>query len=93
MTTASYANHLAPGESAPTCFLDANHLLNPDTSATYDLTVNVATRREWSEVSLTHARVTLTRAEVSDARSHPRLPRPGMSRGRPIASGESPQSA
>jgi hypothetical protein len=42
-TTASYANHLGAGESAPQCFLDADRLFNPDTGETYALTVKVAT--------------------------------------------------
>jgi hypothetical protein len=49
-TTASYANHLGPGEAAPQCFLDANNLLDPDTGATYALTVNVATNFQLVEL-------------------------------------------
>lgn len=42
-TTASYAMHLTgSGEVAPTCFLDVNALVNPDTNQTYPITVQVA---------------------------------------------------
>jgi len=40
--TATYANHLGTGEKAPTCFLDVNNLVDPDTGTVQALTVNVA---------------------------------------------------
>ncbi len=40
--TATYAKHLASGESAPKCFLDVDDLIDPDTEQVYPLTVNVA---------------------------------------------------
>ena len=42
-TTATYANHLATGESAPECFLDVDNLVNPNTHEVYSLTVALAT--------------------------------------------------
>ena len=41
--TATYAKHLASGEDAPTCFLDADNLVNPMTGEVYAITVNVST--------------------------------------------------
>jgi hypothetical protein len=40
--TATYANHLASGESAPQCFLDVDRLVDPDTAQVFPITVNVA---------------------------------------------------
>jgi hypothetical protein len=40
--TATYADHLATGEAAPECFLDADNLIDPDTAQVYSLSVNVA---------------------------------------------------
>ena len=48
--TASYANHLASGQTAPTCFLDVTHLDDPHTGATYDMSVYVATHFQLSEL-------------------------------------------
>jgi hypothetical protein len=42
-TTASYAKHLASGETAPKCFLDVNNLLDPDTNTPHPVSVNVST--------------------------------------------------
>jgi hypothetical protein len=49
-TTASYANHLASGQTAPECFLDTTNLVNPDTGQVYDLTVPVATHFQLTEL-------------------------------------------
>jgi hypothetical protein len=49
-TTASYAKHLAAGQSAPECFLDTTNLLNPDTGQVYDLSVQVATHFQLTEL-------------------------------------------
>jgi peptidase M15-like protein len=40
--TASYADHLAAGESAPKCFLDTDNLVDPTSGQVHDLSVNVA---------------------------------------------------
>ena len=49
-TTASYAHHLAPGESAPTCFLDADNLLDPDTGEVQTLKLNVSANFQLEEL-------------------------------------------
>jgi hypothetical protein len=49
-TTASYANHLGAGETAPTCFLDADNLLDPDTGTKQPLTVMVAAHFQLEEL-------------------------------------------
>ncbi len=49
-TTASYARHLASGQSAPKCFLDTTNLENPDTGQVYDMSVLVATHFQLSEL-------------------------------------------
>ena len=41
-TTASYTNHLAAGETAPECFVDADHLDDPTTGQTYALTTKIS---------------------------------------------------
>ncbi len=48
--TASYANHLSAGQTAPKCFLDVTHLHDPVANATYDMSVHVATNFELSEL-------------------------------------------
>ena len=49
-TTASYTNHLAPGQSAPTCFLDTDDLHDPAKNVAYDLSVQVSTNFQLSEL-------------------------------------------
>jgi lysozyme len=49
-TTASYANHLKAGESAPMCFLDVTNLHDPSNGKTYTLSVSVATHFLLSEL-------------------------------------------
>jgi len=49
-TTASYKNHLGPGEKAPTCFLDTTNLLDPDTGTVHPLSVMVSTNFELGEL-------------------------------------------
>jgi hypothetical protein len=49
-TTASYANHLAAGQTAPQCFIDVTNMHDPVASMTYDLTVQVATNFQMSEL-------------------------------------------
>ncbi len=49
-TTASYANHLASGQTAPHCFLDITRLDDPVASTRYDLSVHVATHFQLSEL-------------------------------------------
>lgn len=41
-TTASYAGHLASGETAPRCFLDVDHLDDPLAATTYALSTKVS---------------------------------------------------
>ncbi len=48
--TATYADHLGTGELAPTCFLDADNLLDPGTGEVYPLTVAVATHFQLVEL-------------------------------------------
>ncbi len=48
--TATYANHLGDGETAPTCFLDADDLVDPATGKVYPLTVNVSTHFQLVEL-------------------------------------------
>jgi hypothetical protein len=48
--SATYKNHLGPGDKAPECFIDTDNLVDPDTGSTYDLTVNVATHFELTEL-------------------------------------------
>ena len=48
--TASYANHLQSGQTAPKCFLDVTNLHNPATGEKYDLTVHVAKNFQLSEL-------------------------------------------
>ena len=40
--TATYADHLAEGEVAPTCFLDADDLVDPSSGQVHPVTVNVS---------------------------------------------------
>lgn len=49
-TTASYANHLKTGETAPTCFIDVTRMIDPVAGATYDLGVHVATNFQMAEL-------------------------------------------
>ncbi len=49
-TTASYKDHLGPGEKAPTCFLDTTNLLDPDTGTVHPMTVMVSTNFELGEL-------------------------------------------
>jgi hypothetical protein len=48
--TATYAHHLGEGEAAPTCFLDADDLVDPSTGQVYPLTVNVSTHFQLVEL-------------------------------------------
>jgi lysozyme len=49
-TTASYTNHLAAGQTAPTCFIDVTNMRDPVAGATYDLSVHVATNFQMAEL-------------------------------------------
>ena len=49
-TTASYAQHLASGQTAPECFLDVTRLDDPIASTRYDITVMVASNFALSEL-------------------------------------------
>jgi hypothetical protein len=40
--SATYANHLSAGQTAPPCFLDVDHLVDPIANTTYDMNVYVA---------------------------------------------------
>jgi hypothetical protein len=60
-TSATYADHLSAGQTAPLCFIDTNNLLDPVANTTYDLTVNVATHFELEE---------LVGTEVSEGYGH-----------------------
>lgn len=48
--TASYANHLAAGQTAPKCFLDVADLVDPRDGTKYDLSVHVATNFQLEEL-------------------------------------------
>jgi hypothetical protein len=60
-TTASYAKHLVSGQTAPDCFLDTTNLEDADTGKVYDLSVQVATHFQLSE---------LVGTEVSEGYGH-----------------------
>jgi hypothetical protein len=49
-TTASYANHLLAGQTAPSCFLDVSRLDDPIANTRYDLSVHVAAHFQLSEL-------------------------------------------
>jgi len=49
-TTASYVAHLAAGQTAPKCFIDVKHLVDPIHNTTYDLSVHVAKNFQLSEL-------------------------------------------
>jgi hypothetical protein len=48
--SATYKGHLGQTDTAPECFIDTDNLVDPETSATYDLSVNVATHFELKEL-------------------------------------------
>ncbi len=48
--TATYADHLSPGQTAPTCFIDVTNLHDPVTNQTYDTSVHVATNFQLEEL-------------------------------------------
>ena len=49
-TTASYQNHLAAGQSAPTCFIDTDNLVDPVANQTYSLSVHLSQNFQLSEI-------------------------------------------
>lgn len=49
-TTASYANHLAAGQSAPQCFVDTDRLVDPTSGQSHDLSIKVSTHFALSEL-------------------------------------------